>query len=241
MQRAGTAKFNATIAGSSACGWSKDGVKEAFAARADQGVILTVSKRSRKYFTSASLAGSDEVYTTEAMTSLRLPGQPALTIGGFDNADCEVVNLLDRFEIIEIKMKSTISPRRRRIRSGFAASILLATAAFVPASQAQDLDVPIVERSQEDLDTCALGQVRRLKAQGDGFLAVRTGPDSNFRKIDELHNGDLVWIFDQRSDWYGVVYGVAELSCSPIDRDRFLPDWGKSGWIHSNWVDVIAG
>lgn len=138
-------------------------------------------------------------------------------------------------------MKSTDYTGLSRIRYGLAASILLAACAFVPASQAKDLEVPILERSQEDLDTCAVGQVRRLKAQGDGFLAVRTGPASNFRKIDELHNGDLVWIFDQRSDWYGVVYGVAELSCSPIDRDRFLPDWGKRGWIHSNWVDVIAG
>lgn len=129
----------------------------------------------------------------------------------------------------------------RRIRNGLAASLVLAASAFVPVSQAQDLDVPIVERAQEDLDTCALGQVRRLKAQGDGFLAVRTGPASKFRKIDELHNGDRVWIFDQRGEWLGVAYGVEELSCSPIERDRFLPDHGKSGWIHSNWVDVIAG
>lgn len=97
------AKFDATVAGSNACGWGKDGVKEAVAAQADQGVVLTLSKRGRKYFASASLVGSDTVYTTEPMTSLRLPGQPALTIGKFDSADGEVVNLFDRFEIIEIK------------------------------------------------------------------------------------------------------------------------------------------
>lgn len=96
-------KFDKTVAGSSACGWGKDGVKEALAAQADQGVVLTLSKRGRKYFASASLVGSDAVYTTEPMTSLRLPGQPALAIGKFDNADGEVVNLFDRFEIIEIK------------------------------------------------------------------------------------------------------------------------------------------
>jgi len=128
-----------------------------------------------------------------------------------------------------------------RIRNGLTAGLVLAVSVFVPPGLAQDLDVPILERAQKDLDTCALGQVARLKADGDGFLAVRTGPASKFRKIDELHNGDQVWIFDERGEWLGVVYGVAELSCSPIERDRFLPDHGKSGWIHSNWVDVIAG
>lgn len=128
-----------------------------------------------------------------------------------------------------------------RIGYGLAASVVLAASVFVPASLAQDLDVPIVERAQEDLDTCALGQVVRLKADGDGFLAVRTGPATKFRKIDELHNGDQVWIFDQRGEWFGVAYDVKELSCSPIERDRPLPDHGKSGWIHSKWVDVIAG
>lgn len=95
-------KFDATVAGSKACGWGKDGVKEAVAAQAETGVVLTLSKRGRKYFASSSLVGSDAVYTTEPMTSLRLPGQPAFAIGKFDNADGEVVNLFDRFEIIEI-------------------------------------------------------------------------------------------------------------------------------------------
>lgn len=97
------AKFDATVAGSSACGWGTDGVKEAVAGQADQGVVLTLSKRGRKYFANATLVGSDISVTTEPMTSLGLPGQPALTIGKFDSADGEVVNLLDRFEIIEIK------------------------------------------------------------------------------------------------------------------------------------------
>lgn len=96
-------KFDATVAGSSACGWGKDGVKEAVVAQAEEGIVLTLSKRGRKYFASASLVGSDAVYTTEPMTSLRLPGQPALVIGKFDGADGEVVNLFDRFEIIEVK------------------------------------------------------------------------------------------------------------------------------------------
>lgn len=111
----------------------------------------------------------------------------------------------------------------------------------VQASLAQQLDVPVTESPQDDLDTCALGQVFGLKTDGDGFLAVRTGPGSKYRKIDELHNGDQVWMFDTRGKWVGIVYGAGEVSCSPVKVKRTVPHRGKKGWVHRNWVRVIAG
>ena len=57
-------------------------------------------------------------------------------------------------------------------------------------ANAQDLDVEIMERADEGLDTCAFGQIAGLKADGDGFLAVRKGPGTNHEKIDELVNGE---------------------------------------------------
>jgi hypothetical protein len=109
------------------------------------------------------------------------------------------------------------------------------------SAQAQQLDVDIIERASDDLDTCAYGQVSGLKADGDGFLAVRKGPGSKHAKIDELKNGDKVWLFDTKGKWIGVVYGVQELSCSPIDADRPVQTRGKKGWVHQNWVEVLAG
>lgn len=106
---------------------------------------------------------------------------------------------------------------------------------------AQQLDVDIIERASEDLDTCSYGQVAGLKAGGDGFLAVRKGPGSDHAKIDELKNGDNVWLFETRGKWIGVVYGVESLSCSPIDADRPVHKGGKKGWVHQNWVEVLAG
>lgn len=110
-----------------------------------------------------------------------------------------------------------------------------------PSAEAQNLQRPIIEHAQEDLDTCALGEVTGLKADGDGFLAVRAGPGTQYRKLDELKNGDEVWLFDRKGQWIGIVYGVAELSCSPIRESRPVPHGGRKGWVHENWIRVIAG
>ena len=114
-------------------------------------------------------------------------------------------------------------------------------ASLATPTAAQQLDVPIIEQADGDLDTCALGEVHGLKANGDGFLAVRSAPDSDYRKLDEVYNGNRVWIFQQIGKWYGVVYGVDNVDCSPINKDRRVRAPGKKGWVHGNWVRVIAG
>lgn len=106
---------------------------------------------------------------------------------------------------------------------------------------AQDLDVEIMERADDGLDTCAFGQIAGLKADGDGFLAVRKGPGTNHEKIDELVNGDKLWLFEENNGWYGIVYGVKELSCSPVENDRPVQTNGKKGWVFGKWVDILAG
>lgn len=122
-----------------------------------------------------------------------------------------------------------------------AAQVTALTGWTTGIGHAQDLDVPVIERASDDLDTCAFGQVTGLKAGGDGFLAVRSGPDSGYPKLDELHNGDDVWLFDRQGAWIGIVYGVRELACGPISKDRSVPHNGRKGWVHENWIQVIAG
>lgn len=131
----------------------------------------------------------------------------------------------------------------RRFRIFKFLSLAFLISCFIPLSfvQAQGLDVEIIERADADFDTCSLGQVKGLKVNGDGFLAVRSGPSSKFQKIDELYNGNKVWLFEERKGWYGVVYGVDELSCSPIKKSRPLRKKGKKGWIYGKFVKVIAG
>lgn len=108
-------------------------------------------------------------------------------------------------------------------------------------AHAQGLDVPVIEKSSGDLDTCGYGQVTGLKSWGDGFLAVRSGPSSKYKKLDELHNGDQVWMFEQRGNWIGIAYAARDLECSPIPADRILNKPGKKGWVHKNWIRLIAG
>lgn len=87
-------------------------------------------------------------------------------------------------------------------------------------SQAADLEVPIIEHADGELDTCILGRVLRLNPNGDGFLAVRSGPDSKYKKLDELHNNDDIWVFDQKGDWWGILYNIDNPGCSAIKADR---------------------
>ncbi|WP_296606472.1 SH3 domain-containing protein [Roseibium sp.] len=109
------------------------------------------------------------------------------------------------------------------------------------ASFATELKVPIMERASDGLDTCALGEVTDLKTGGDGFLAVRSGPGTEYEKIDEIFNGDRVWMFEQKGHWIGVAYGSDAITCSPISIDHPLDKPGKKGWVHENWIKIIAG
>ncbi|WP_424983104.1 SH3 domain-containing protein [Maritalea sp. S77] len=98
-----------------------------------------------------------------------------------------------------------------------------------------------MEHASDGLDTCALGHVTGLNVEGDGFLAVRLGPGLEHIKLDELHNGDHVWLFDRRGAWIGIVYAAKDLICSPIENDRPVETDGKTGWVHEDWIQILAG
>lgn len=95
--------------------------------------------------------------------------------------------------------------------------------ASIAAAQQLDVDFTIVEDDQAA--GCAGSIVSGLDPNGDGFLSVRTGPGSNFTKIDELHNGDTVRTCAQQGKWVGVYYGQPR----------------RKGWVHSNWLIAGAG
>ena len=90
---------------------------------------------------------------------------------------------------------------------------------------AQQLEVDF--RIVEDMQAagCAGSYVSGLDPNGDGFLAVRTGPGTGYQKIDELHNGDLVRTCAMTGPWVGVYYGNPR----------------RKGWVHGNWLIDGAG
>ncbi|SEN30068.1 SH3 domain-containing protein [Palleronia pelagia] len=124
-------------------------------------------------------------------------------------------------------------------------SILVVAALFASTAHGADLDVPITEMAGDgQAATCSSATVVGLDPNGDGFLAVRTGPGSNHRKIDELHNGDVVYIFEGVGQWVGVTYGnIADGwpdSCGNNGPARRVRD-SQKGWVHSNWLRGLAG
>jgi hypothetical protein len=111
------------------------------------------------------------------------------------------------------------------------AATALALILGLPAA-AQQLDVPVpIPASDGQTATCASSVVGGLDPNGDGFLAVRSGPGTEFRKIGELNNGDLVYTCDARGDWIGIKYRYPQPGAPA----------GPGGWVHGNWLTPYAG
>ena len=100
------------------------------------------------------------------------------------------------------------------------------------ATMAAELDVPVIEEGGDgQMATCASSTVAGLDPRGDGFLAVRSGPGSQYRKIGELHNGDVVYEFDRKGDWAGIVWGESSVNCSSTTtrESRSVAGWWPKG------------
>lgn len=104
-------------------------------------------------------------------------------------------------------------------------SFALALAFAGASAQAQQLDVDFTVPDDGQAAGCAGSIVSGLDPKGDGFLAVRSGPGSNYRQIDQLRNGDQVRDCARSGPWMGVVYGEPR----------------RKGWAHTNWLVDGAG
>lgn len=86
----------------------------------------------------------------------------------------------------------------------------------------QELAVPFETYCPPDAQAACFGaaEVMGLNPQGDGFLAVRTGPGPDYPKIAEVRNGDRVGTYGKRGEWFAISFG---------------PD-KRLGWAHGNWL-----
>ena len=69
-------------------------------------------------------------------------------------------------------------------------------------------------------------------ARGRGFLAVRTGPGSNYQQTGEVYRGDEVSVYDRRGNWY---------ASTCMSGRCTNPLWGQpmpSGWASSRYIDA---
>ena len=113
------------------------------------------------------------------------------------------------------------------------------------AALAQQLAVPVIEPEGDgQAATCIGGEVFGLRAEGDGFLAIRTGPATTYARIGRLHNGDRVLIIDRQGDWVGIARDGGQTDqkgvCANAGPARRItgPD---VGWVHGRWLRETAG
>ncbi|MTW22617.1 SH3 domain-containing protein [Allochromatium palmeri] len=108
-------------------------------------------------------------------------------------------------------------------------------------------DRPVMVGGDPDFSGCsAFGAVRGLKRDGDGFLALRSGPSSKARMIDKLGEGDGVYLCDDAGNgWFGVVVYPPNPMIDCGVNEAIVPKQPysgpcKTGWVSENFVEVVA-
>ncbi len=69
-------------------------------------------------------------------------------------------------------------------------------------------------------------------ANGNGFLAVRSGPGGGYNQVGEVYRGDVLSVYGRVGKWYEVTC-MAGRCTNPL--------WGPAypqGWVHRNYVQV---
>jgi hypothetical protein len=122
---------------------------------------------------------------------------------------------------------------------------LLSSLAIAGAALAGALAVPVIVGKVAEYDACmSSGAVKGLDPHGDGFLAVRAGPGSQYQMIDKLLEGQNVFVCDERGQWLGVVYTRGNQDCgvtSALNKPTPYPGPCLAGWVHRNFINITAG
>lgn len=111
-------------------------------------------------------------------------------------------------------------------------------------------EVPVRVGLEAELDACgSWARVSGLKPGGDGFLAVRGGPGAQYALRDRLREGDTFFVCGDAAGgkWFSIVYPRAGQDASDCGVSSSLPRpvayrgpcaWG---WVHADWVEILAG
>ena len=118
-------------------------------------------------------------------------------------------------------------------------------------SQSNDMRPVVIGLDGPEFDACgALGQVSNLNPRGDNYLSVRARPSTAGRELDRLGPNAEVWLCETSEDgrWHGIVYGYDAdgniWDCQALGleaRPRAYTGPCRSGWVHGDYILVIAG
>jgi len=67
-------------------------------------------------------------------------------------------------------------------------------------------------------------EVCGLDPSGDNFLALRTGPGSNYQMLERLGPGTVVMDWERRGKWFRVSIGDVN---------------GREGWVYASYLCLI--
>ncbi|QQP97863.1 SH3 domain-containing protein [Lysobacter enzymogenes] len=90
----------------------------------------------------------------------------------------------------------------------------------------------------------SIGEVVGLKAGRDGFLAVREGPGTGHAQVGSLGDGRRVRLCRSEGRWVSVMFPPpgSGMRCEPDSADiRRYRGPCQSGWVHWNWIRIVAG
>jgi hypothetical protein len=137
-------------------------------------------------------------------------------------------------------------------RSVAAMGVLLACtlAVFGSFAAGRERAVPVMIGGSEELDACGgWAEVSGLNPKGDGFLAVRSGPGTDYPMRDRLREGDGVYVCRSApgSKWLPIVYprrgqdpAECAVSSGVAQPVEYRGPCGY-GWVRADWIKVLAG
>lgn len=91
--------------------------------------------------------------------------------------------------------------------------------------------------------TCNFAKVKAHLEQGE-YVAIRSGPGIQFKKIGRLPSGRGVYICDEEGGWFKIFYSAPDGPCGPTSSKGLDVQKTKgchSGWVEEKWIDVISG
>ena len=96
----------------------------------------------------------------------------------------------------------------------------------------QKTSVPVVVKGK------TIGNVRGISRNGDGFIAIRSGPGAKYKMIDKLYrNGKKVIIADKKGKWKGLVYGNGNCGTDlSKKKGKAYEGFCKTGWVYGKYV-----
>ncbi len=138
--------------------------------------------------------------------------------------------------------------RMNALALGFA--LALSLVAFVCVAADAKRTVPVMVGGSEEFDACgSWGEVSGLNPKGDGFLAVRSGPGTEYPVREKLREGFGFYVCGSSQDgkWVSIVYprkGQNASDCGVSGATAHSFEYRGPcdyGWVNARWVNIIAG